>query len=73
VLSQATRGLEFSVHCLSTTADGYKTRSRTTVAAVKQLAAVQTWSSAGDEEFEEAHVVIGTLKGLCHSVKRVVA
>ena len=70
MLLQAARELEFLVHSLSTTADGYKARLRTTAAAVKQLAVIDTWSSSEVEEFEEAQDVIRTLKDLCRDEKR---
>ncbi|KAI0631980.1 P-loop containing nucleoside triphosphate hydrolase protein [Trametes polyzona] len=57
VLASAARELEFTVHALCRTTDGYRERAAERVRAVKQLARPEAWateSAGGEEDFEDA-------------------
>lgn len=65
----AARELEFAVHSLCTTHDGYKGRSRTSINAAKLIAKSEAWDTAEDEEFEEARDVVNVIRRLSQCTK----
>ncbi|EIW59169.1 ATP-dependent DNA helicase [Trametes versicolor FP-101664 SS1] len=64
ILAATARELEFNVHALCRTADGYRERAAERVRAVKQLARPQAWAAddGADEEYEDARDVVIALR-----------
>ncbi|KAL1950638.1 hypothetical protein VTO73DRAFT_5762 [Trametes versicolor] len=63
ILAATARELEFNVHALCRTADGYRERAAERVRAVKQLARAQAWAADdADEEYEDARDVVIALR-----------
>ncbi|KAI0763648.1 P-loop containing nucleoside triphosphate hydrolase protein [Trametes elegans] len=69
IISSTARALEFNVHSLCRTADGYRERAAERVRAVKQLTAPASWLdpsiSAVDEAYEDAREVADALRQAC--------
>ena len=72
VLSTTARELEFSVHCLCRTKEGYAQRAEEKVRAVKNLARPEAWSTTGsaDEELEDAREVANAVRQVCQRMKK---
>ncbi|KAI0352602.1 ATP-dependent DNA helicase [Trametes cingulata] len=71
ILSTAARELEFSVHSLCRTTDGYKERAAEKVRAVKQLARPEAWASGtNSEEYEDAREVADTVRQVCQRMRK---
>ncbi|KAI0670901.1 P-loop containing nucleoside triphosphate hydrolase protein [Trametes maxima] len=72
ILSAAARELEFGVHALCRTTDGYKERAAAQLTAVRLLARPEAWApppanaksnpGAADEELDDAREVAGTVE-----------
>ncbi|KAA1469721.1 ATP-dependent DNA helicase [Dentipellis sp. KUC8613] len=69
IVSSVAQQLEFSVHSMSSTADGYSIRAQATVAAVKMLPNFRVWDddSAMGDDFDDAREVVGVFRRLCKS------
>ncbi|KAI0373878.1 ATP-dependent DNA helicase [Pilatotrama ljubarskyi] len=66
ILSTVARELEFSVHSLCRTTDGYKERGAEKVRAVKQLAHLDAWANTPHgEEYEDAREVADVVRQVC--------
>ncbi|KAI0333727.1 ATP-dependent DNA helicase [Cubamyces sp. BRFM 1775] len=66
ILSTAARELEFTVHSLCRTTEGYNERAAEKVRAVKLLSRAEAWSgNGGSEEYEDAREVADTLRQVC--------
>ena len=72
VLSTAARELEFSVHCLCRTKEGYAQRAEEKVRAVKNLGRSEAWSTIGlaDEELEDAREVADAMRQVCQRMRK---
>ncbi|TFK82161.1 ATP-dependent DNA helicase [Polyporus arcularius HHB13444] len=72
ILSTAARELEFSVHSLCRTQEGYKLRAEEKVRAVKNLSQPEAWSSVGvtDEQVEDAREVADAVRQVCQRAKK---
>ncbi|KAH9889798.1 P-loop containing nucleoside triphosphate hydrolase protein [Cubamyces lactineus] len=69
ILSTAARELEFIVHSLCRTTEGYNERAAEKVRAVKLLARAEAWSgNEGSEEYEDAREVADTLRQVCQRI-----
>ncbi|KAJ8454684.1 hypothetical protein ONZ51_g12891 [Trametes cubensis] len=63
ILSTAARELEFTVHSLCRTTEGYNERAAEKVRAVKLLARAEAWSgNGGSEDYEDAREVADALR-----------
>ncbi|KAI0662021.1 ATP-dependent DNA helicase [Cubamyces menziesii] len=66
ILSTAARELEFTVHSLCRTTEGYNERAAEKVRAVKLLPRAEAWSgSGGSGEYEDAREVVDALRQVC--------
>lgn len=73
ILSSVARELEFTVHSLCRTEDGYRERAEEKVRAVRALARAEVWVGAGagasagrdDEELEDAREVVDVVRRVC--------
>ncbi|RPD77979.1 ATP-dependent DNA helicase [Lentinus tigrinus ALCF2SS1-7] len=72
IISTTARELEFAVHCLCRTKEGYTQRAEEKVRAVKNLIRPEAWSSAGaaDERLEDAREVADVVRQVSQRIKK---
>ncbi|KAM5533615.1 hypothetical protein V8D89_012728 [Ganoderma adspersum] len=70
VLSSVARELEFSVHSLCRTTDGYKERASGQINAVSLLARKEAWASTVDDDLEDAREVADVIRQTCERVRK---
>ena len=70
VLSSVARELEFGVHSLCRTTDGYKERASGQIKAVSLLARKEAWASTGDDDFEDTREVADVVRQTCERVRK---
>ncbi|KAI0770381.1 P-loop containing nucleoside triphosphate hydrolase protein [Fomes fomentarius] len=76
ILSSVARELEFTVHSLCRTEDGYRERAEEKVRAVRALARAEVWvgaaaAAAGDDEvLEDAREVVDVVRQVCQKARR---
>lgn len=67
VLSHTARELEFTVHSLCSTPDGYQARSQRQLWAVNTLSKAETWGSQPPEDLEDGKEALEVLERVCAS------
>lgn len=67
VLSHTARELEFTVHSLCSTPDGYQARSQRQRWAVNMLSKAETWGNQPSEDLEDGKEVLEVLERVCAS------
>ncbi|KAI1793293.1 ATP-dependent DNA helicase [Ganoderma leucocontextum] len=71
VLSSVARELEFGVHSLCRTTDGYKERAAGQIRAVSMLARREAWvGTVGDDDLEDAREVTDVTRQTCERVRK---
>ena len=70
VLARVARDLEFGLHSLSSTEEGYKARSLTQLKTVRAVRNAAAWKTTGGDDSENEREVVQLLMQTCTDVRR---